>query len=278
MLRYRQNLALGFALTLFNCLSAVGHAQNKVDWVDRFTANSGGPILVTSNLLTAQSPFDTKRKECHAVVYTGVLLNDRKYEFRLSSDKIDTYLRLEAPNGVEVAQDDDSGGGTNSRLLFEPQFSGMYRLIVTTYAPKTTGKYQLVITSTSNNPGNGDPNARNLLLKAEGRIGVSGKEEQGRPCEVFYVGIGSTSATKIIVDGTKGVPLKVVVKNSKGQTVMELKNVKKAAIVEGVVGFELITGRYETLQIYIMPVVYPSPQNDFRPYRYTFRLYRLPTA
>jgi serine protease Do len=39
----------------------------------------------------------------------------------MTSWEIDSYLILLAPDGRELAQDDDSGGGSNSRISFHYQ-------------------------------------------------------------------------------------------------------------------------------------------------------------
>ena len=57
--------------------------------------------------------------------------------------KFDPFLFLEDANGVQLDQDDDSGGGLNSRLIFMAPKTGQYRVIATTFVPKQTGKFTL---------------------------------------------------------------------------------------------------------------------------------------
>jgi hypothetical protein len=57
---------------------------------------------------------------------------------------VDPYLYLEDSNREVVAEDDDSGGGLNSRLSFAPSKDGKYRIIATTLN-QTLGTFQLKV-------------------------------------------------------------------------------------------------------------------------------------
>lgn len=67
------------------------------------------------------------------------------YIINARSQQFDTLLKVEDKQGKFLAQDDDGGDGTNSRLEFAPPASGEYRLIITTYAPQATGSYSLEV-------------------------------------------------------------------------------------------------------------------------------------
>lgn len=71
----------------------------------------------------------------------------------LSSSAFDTFLYLFAPNGSQVAQDNNGTGGTNSKIVHTPSMSGSYRIEVTSNLASATGAYNLV---TSCNTG-GEP-------------------------------------------------------------------------------------------------------------------------
>ena len=74
----------------------------------------------------------------------GMLLEHRGLRVRLQ--KFDPYLRIEDANGKSLAEDDDSGGNLNARIVFQPPQTGTYRLIVTTFQARTFGNFQLTIT------------------------------------------------------------------------------------------------------------------------------------
>jgi S1-C subfamily serine protease len=59
--------------------------------------------------------------------------------------RFDPYLRLEDPKGVHLDEDDDSGGGLNSQILFHAVADGDYRIISTTFGPEQTGDFTLTV-------------------------------------------------------------------------------------------------------------------------------------
>jgi hypothetical protein len=66
----------------------------------------------------------------------------------VGSEQFDTYLYLAAPAGSLLAQNDDGGGGTNSRIpatsgYFVLPSNGTYTIEVTTYSANATGAYSL---------------------------------------------------------------------------------------------------------------------------------------
>lgn len=69
----------------------------------------------------------------------------------LTSTAFDTYLYLIGPNGVIIAQDNNGGGGTNSRIppgsgLFPLPSNGTYIIEVTSSIAGKTGSYKLSLT------------------------------------------------------------------------------------------------------------------------------------
>jgi thiol-disulfide isomerase/thioredoxin len=64
-------------------------------------------------------------------------------------EKFDAYLFLEDPDGNRLAQDDDSGGGLNSRIIYKVNKAGLYRVIATTLPPQQTGKFTLDVVPAS---------------------------------------------------------------------------------------------------------------------------------
>ncbi|MFO0865719.1 MAG: hypothetical protein U0744_13890 [Gemmataceae bacterium] len=58
---------------------------------------------------------------------------------------LDVWLRIEDENGRPLADDDDSGEGLNARIVFIPQRTANYRVVVTTFARGATGPYTLTV-------------------------------------------------------------------------------------------------------------------------------------
>jgi hypothetical protein len=63
----------------------------------------------------------------------------------LSSSSFDTYLYLLGPAGQLLAQDDDGGGGINSRIIITLPSTGAYTVESTSFSPNTTGSYTLSV-------------------------------------------------------------------------------------------------------------------------------------
>ncbi|MEM9447004.1 MAG: tetratricopeptide repeat protein [Cyanobacteria bacterium P01_E01_bin.6] len=61
----------------------------------------------------------------------------------LTSNDFDTYLLLQSPTGDVIAQDDDGAGDTNSRITLTLPTTGIYILIINSYAANETGIYYL---------------------------------------------------------------------------------------------------------------------------------------
>jgi Zn-dependent metalloprotease len=110
---------------------------------------SGCPSTTISLGQTINATLDT------SCVFTGTSRYIDPYNFTgtagqqiviaMSSTAFDTYLFLDGPNNQTIAQDDDGGGGTNSRIptssgSFTLPATGTYRIWVTSYsADGTTG-------------------------------------------------------------------------------------------------------------------------------------------
>lgn len=77
----------------------------------------------------------------------------RRYTILASSDEFDTYLRLLRPGSDEpLAENDDGGGGLNSRLTFAPEQSGEYIVRVSSFSPGGVGNYNLQVAPASPQP------------------------------------------------------------------------------------------------------------------------------
>jgi WD40 repeat protein len=101
----------------------------------------GKAELDEQDVLTSKSPLDTVRKlPCKE--YLRTLQAGKVYEINMRSTQLDSYLRLEDPEGREVARDDDGGGGLNARINYLCYKTGTYKIIATVFR-SATGKYQV---------------------------------------------------------------------------------------------------------------------------------------
>jgi hypothetical protein len=72
----------------------------------------------------------------------------KTYQIDMSSkvEGFDSWLRIEDADKKQLAEDDDSGGNLDARILFMAPEDGIYRIITTTYASKfETGPFNLRI-------------------------------------------------------------------------------------------------------------------------------------
>jgi Zn-dependent metalloprotease len=67
----------------------------------------------------------------------------------LNSSAFDCYLRLYNPSGTQVAFDDDSNGGTNSRIGYTLAATGTYKIVATSYDPGSTGSYTVTFSAST---------------------------------------------------------------------------------------------------------------------------------
>jgi hypothetical protein len=91
------------------------------------------------------SPADAKDKVMTKSPHQVHKMNmkaGQTYQIDLMSQAFDAFLRVEDASGKQLASDDDSGGGLNSRLYFKPPSDGTYRLIATSFDGKA-GPYTL---------------------------------------------------------------------------------------------------------------------------------------
>ena len=63
-----------------------------------------------------------------------------------NSTAFDAFLRLNNPSGTLVASDDDSNGGTNSKITYTLAATGTFTILATSYAGGSTGSYTVALT------------------------------------------------------------------------------------------------------------------------------------
>lgn len=126
--------------------------------------------------LTADDPTMDDGSHFDIYVYEGA--PGEEVEITLSSPDFDTYLLLRRAfgDGLEnIAEDDDGGDGTNSRLLVTLDRSGTYVIGANTYAAAATGRYTLSIAR----PDGSAPDASSGLSALRTGQPVSGSLDAG---------------------------------------------------------------------------------------------------
>jgi predicted Zn finger-like uncharacterized protein len=101
--------------------------------------------------LTLADPRDRMRNASHCKVFTVTMSAGRTYQIDMikkavpgKASDLDPYLRLEDPEGNNIAQDDDGGDDLNARITFMCTRAGIYRIVATTLNP-ATGQFTLKV-------------------------------------------------------------------------------------------------------------------------------------
>jgi len=91
----------------------------------------------------------------------------QRVQIDMSSQEINPYLILLDANGKEIAQDNDSGSGGNSRIVVTLPADSVYLLMTNTYEAGQIGSYSLRAEVTAANIGNSS-SQNNFILQQEG--------------------------------------------------------------------------------------------------------------
>ena len=94
--------------------------------------------------LDAKDPKDVSRTEMYCKIYAIKLEAGKTYQFDCKS-VWDNWLRIEDAKGKALAEDDDSGGGTDAQIIFDCKTAGEYRVIVTSYEAGETGDFIVTV-------------------------------------------------------------------------------------------------------------------------------------
>jgi serine protease Do len=105
----------------------------------------GSVVLEAKNKLTDSDPADKVRTGCRHQVHTFKLAAGDTYTLDLESPRFDAFLRLEDSAGKVLAQDDDSAGNLNARIVYKATKEDTVRIIVTTAVAGQTGPYRLAV-------------------------------------------------------------------------------------------------------------------------------------
>jgi WD40 repeat protein len=101
------------------------------------------------DFLASTNPKDRVRIGSACKVYSLEFAAGKIYQIDMMfrTKGFDPYLRLEDAEGKELAEDDDSGGFPNARIVFRCERTGAYRIIATTFREQI-GEFTLAIRST----------------------------------------------------------------------------------------------------------------------------------
>jgi S1-C subfamily serine protease len=107
-------------------------------------ASAGGKIVFEkAERLSSADAIDRYLPGAYRKTFTLPLKAGATYTFDLKSKQFDAFLRLEDPDGKKLAEDDDSGGNMNARIVHRARQDGEYRIIATTFEPGQVGSFTL---------------------------------------------------------------------------------------------------------------------------------------
>jgi hypothetical protein len=187
-------LAVGLVLhalpaQAFQDKEKVGDKKEKLD------LTGGVEILRAEGELLKTDPKDRERTDSAHHQYCLPLVGGKTYVIECKSKEIDSFLRLEDASGKKLAEDDDSAGYPDARIVFKCPRSDTYRVIVTTYgkgAEKAEfgnyGTYTLSVRM----PGKGGLAFRNGRATVDGQIAQTDardKVRQGSFCKVYKIAL-----------------------------------------------------------------------------------------
>lgn len=135
-----------FIAPLFAVLVAVAalHAKPAPPTTkDEPKENAGFKPINIDGELTQNDGADAKLNN-PAKTYTFKLKKDKAYIIDMVSKDFDSFLRVLDKNGKELAEDDDSGGDLNARLIFSPTADDDYKIVAATLDGQL-GKFNLKV-------------------------------------------------------------------------------------------------------------------------------------
>jgi hypothetical protein len=125
-------------LMLLSALAWTGEKKQKEK-----KAEESKEVVVNGELINADLK-DIVRTESFCKTYTFKMTAGKNYQIDMKSTVFDSYLRLEGPDGKQVAEDDDSGGMRNARIVYRAAKTGDFQIIATSLG-ESTGKFTLIV-------------------------------------------------------------------------------------------------------------------------------------
>jgi serine protease Do len=125
-----------------------------------------GRLTTDSNVLPADNSY------FNAYIFEGRA--GQSVSITMTSNQVDAYLILLAPDGSDLAQDDDSAGGTNARISVVLPTNGTYTILANSYAEGEVGTYSLQAGVGSNSTATQVTRPRaasGFLLQEDGTLG-----------------------------------------------------------------------------------------------------------
>lgn len=132
-------------IMLIMVVGAVMMADAAVDGGGKVKAKEKAKDYKFEGTLDKDDPKDPRRNT-PAKIHVVTLKKGNSYKIDMTSTAFDSYLRLEDDAGMELAEDDDSGGNLNAQIIFNCPKDGDYKIYCTCFAT-AGGMYILTVKS-----------------------------------------------------------------------------------------------------------------------------------
>lgn len=110
----------------------------------------GKTLLSKMQNLTEKDGLDARRPGKRCKVETGTFEAGKRYVVELTAGTgtpgVDPLLRIEDKTGKVLAEDNDSGGQRNARIVFTAPSTGVYRVVAANAGPSPVAAFMLIIT------------------------------------------------------------------------------------------------------------------------------------
>jgi len=260
------NIGIGFAITM----TQVNEFLAAVSRGTAATASQQSPFLLGSErsaqqitvdgtLISGQLTRDSSTLPSDDSYYDAYSFEGRSGQrvvVEMTSDNIDSYLVLLSPQGRDLAQDDDSAGGSNARLAFTLPEDGTYTVLANSYGPRETGSYALRVTD---GVSASDPSSGRLVSGPQGGVqalpmsveGILGRNSQilaqdGSRYEEFLFDGNAGQQVTIALDSREFDPFVILV-GPDGEVLDSNDDVSQSSYNAGLSVTLPVTGRYRVL-------------------------------
>ena len=143
----RQRSSQPFILLTPADLDALSTEERSALTTLRNPCDTAAPIAfgqtINGELNAADCQFDDGS---YADFYVFNATQGQIADIRLNSSAFDTYLGLANESGTFTVEDDNGGGGTNSRIFTTLPQTGLYVILANSYLPNVFGAYSLSLT------------------------------------------------------------------------------------------------------------------------------------
>lgn len=147
------SIGIGFAIATDRVSPFIASVRQGT--ASRVASSSSARNSAEPEAITIDGPVKTGRlDEDSSVLGDSSFFNIYTFEgqagqqvaVEMASNEIDSYLILLTPDGQDLGQDDDSGGGLNARITTVLPVSGTYAIVANSYSPGEAGNYQIRVT------------------------------------------------------------------------------------------------------------------------------------